>query len=114
MNLPEVDCGNLLQAIPSGQKSRGYMLARLTRKDDGRTFILHLLNYDHHLPAEREGPACPERSSPEPEALGDEGPSPDVAQSQFAGLSLHQSIAEFTLGRIEHFTGVTLSPKPCP
>ena len=31
---------------------RGYVLGQLTRKPDGRTFILHLLNYDHQVPAE--------------------------------------------------------------
>ena len=28
------------------------MLGHLTRKPDGRTLILHLLNYDHQTPAE--------------------------------------------------------------
>src|SRR5215472_9916418 len=31
---------------------RGYVLGQLTRKPDGRTLILHLLNYDHQTPAE--------------------------------------------------------------
>src|SRR6202158_3500629 len=31
---------------------RGYLLGQLTRKPDGRTFMLHLLNYDHLAPAE--------------------------------------------------------------
>jgi hypothetical protein len=31
---------------------RGYVLGQLTRKPDGRTLILHLLNYDHQAPAE--------------------------------------------------------------
>jgi hypothetical protein len=31
---------------------RGYVLGQLTRKPDGRTFILHLLHYDHQVPAE--------------------------------------------------------------
>ena len=31
---------------------RGYVLSQLTRKPDGRTLILHLLNYDHQAPAE--------------------------------------------------------------
>ena len=30
---------------------RGYVLGQLTRKPDGRTLILHLLNYDHQNPA---------------------------------------------------------------
>jgi hypothetical protein len=31
---------------------RGYVLGQLTRKPGGRTLILHLLNYDHEVPAE--------------------------------------------------------------
>src|SRR6267154_1904166 len=31
---------------------RGYVLGQLTRKPDGRTLILHLLNYDHRVAAE--------------------------------------------------------------
>jgi hypothetical protein len=31
---------------------RGYVLGQLTRKPDGRTLILHLLNYNHQTPAE--------------------------------------------------------------
>jgi len=38
--------------------------------------------------------------------------SPDVAQSQFTGLSVHGSVVEFTLDRIEHYTVVTLSARP--
>jgi hypothetical protein len=40
--------------------------------------------------------------------------SPDAAQPQFADLSLHGSVAEFTLGRIEHYTVVTLSARAAP
>jgi hypothetical protein len=97
---------------------RGYVLAQLTRKPDGRTLILHLLNYDLHASAEnvkvrldlsglvdlRENN---DLSSWEVKVL-----SPDAAQLQLAGLSLHGSVAEFTLGRIEHYTIVTLSARP--
>lgn len=31
---------------------RDYVLVQLTTKPDGRTWILHLLNYDHQVPAE--------------------------------------------------------------
>jgi hypothetical protein len=31
---------------------RGHVLAQLTRRPDGQTLILHLLNYDHQMPAE--------------------------------------------------------------
>jgi hypothetical protein len=40
--------------------------------------------------------------------------SPDTAEPQFAGLSLHGSVSEFTLRRIEHYTAVILSAKPGP
>ena len=40
--------------------------------------------------------------------------SPDAAQPQFTSLSLHGSVAEFTLGRIEHYTVVVLSARPGP
>jgi hypothetical protein len=38
--------------------------------------------------------------------------SPDAAQPQLAGLSLHGSVGEFTLGRLDHYTVVTLSARP--
>ena len=59
---------------------RGYVLGQLTRKPDGRTFILHLLNYDQPGPGrERESPAGPERAGrsgrkQRPEPLGGKGP----------------------------------------
>ena len=99
---------------------RGYVLGHLTRKPDGRTLILHLLNYDHQVPAENvkvrlnlngldlSGPVA-DLSRWEVKVL-----SPDAAQPQLAGLALHGSIVEFTLGRIEHYTVVTLSAKPGP
>ena len=40
--------------------------------------------------------------------------SPDAAQPQFAGLSLHGNVCEFTLRRIQHYTVVTLSARPAP
>ncbi len=97
---------------------RGYVLGQLTRKPDGGTLILHLLNYDLHASAEnvkvrldlsglvdlRENN---DLSSWEVKVL-----SPDAAQPQLAGRSLHGSVAEFTLGRIEHYTIVTLSARP--
>src|SRR5208282_2402657 len=104
---------------------RGYVLGQLTRKPDGRTLILHLLNYDHQAPAEnvkvrlevsglvdlrdtklRE---AKDLSQWEAKVL-----SPDTPQPQFTGLSLHGRVAEFTLNRIEHYTVVTFSPNPAP
>ena len=99
---------------------RGYVLGQLTRKADGRTLILHLLNYDHQVPAENvkvrlnlsgldlSGPVA-DLSRWEVKVF-----SPDAAQPQFAGLSVHGSVTEFTLGRIEHYTVVTLSARPAP
>jgi hypothetical protein len=92
---------------------RGYVLGQLTRKPDGRTLILHLLNYDHQAPAENVkvrldlSGLVHDLSGWEVKVL-----SPDAAQPQLAGLSLHGSISEFTLGRIEHYTVVTLSARP--
>jgi hypothetical protein len=96
-------------------KPRGYVLGQLTRKSDGRTFILHLLNYDHQAPAENVkvrldlSGLVQDLSRWEVKVL-----SPDAARPQFADLSLHGSVAEFTLRRIEHYTVVTLSARPGP
>jgi len=92
---------------------RGYVLGQLTRKPDGRTLILHLLNYDHHAPAENVkvrlqlSGLVEDLSRWEVKVL-----SPDATQPQFAGLSLRGSVSELTLRRIEHYTVVTLSAKP--
>jgi len=92
---------------------RGYVLAQLTRKPDGQTFILHLLNYDHQVPAENVkvrldlSGLVQNLSGWEVKVL-----SPDTTQPQFPDLSLHGSVGEFTLGRIEHYTVVVLSARP--
>jgi hypothetical protein len=94
---------------------RGHVLGQLTRKPDGRTLILHLLNYDHQVPAENvkvrldlsglvDLRETKDLSRWEVKVL-----SPDAAPPQLAGLSLHGTVAEFTLGRIEHYTVVTLA-----
>jgi hypothetical protein len=99
---------------------RGYVLGQLTRKPDGRTLILHLLNYDHRAPAENvkvrlelsglvDLREAKDLSSWEVKVL-----SPDAGVSQFTGLSLHGSVAEFTLRRIEHYTAVTFSARAGP
>jgi len=94
---------------------RGYVLGQLTRKPDGRTLILHLLNYDHQVPAENVkvrlelSGLVQDLSRWEVKVL-----SPDAAQPQFAGLSLHGSVCEFTLSRIQHYTVVTVSARPAP
>ena len=94
---------------------RGYVLGRLTRKPDGRTLILHLLNYDHQVPA-RNVKVRLDLSGLVQDLRGWEVKvlSPDAAQPQFTGLPLHGSVGEFTLGRIEHYTVVTLSARPAP
>jgi hypothetical protein len=94
---------------------RGYVLAQLTRKPDGRTLILHLLNYNHEVPAKNVkirldlNGLVQDVSRLEVKVL-----SPDVAQPQFADLSLHRSVCEFTLSQIQHYTVVTLSARPGP
>ena len=95
---------------------RGYVLGQLTQKPDGRTFILHLLNYDHQVPAENVkvrldlSRLVQDLSGWEVKVL-----SPDAAQPQFASLSLHGSVCEFTLRRIDHYALVTLlSTRPAP
>ena len=99
---------------------RGYVLGQLTRKPDGRSLILHLLNYDHQVPAENvkvrldlsglvELRETKDLSRWEVKVL-----SPDAAEPQFQGLSLHGSVCEFTLGRIDHYSVVTLSARPGP
>jgi len=87
----------------------------LTRKPDGRTFILHLLNYDHLAPAENVKVRLDLRG-----LVQDLGHwevnvlSPDAAEPQFDGLSLHGNICELALRRIEHYTVVTLSARSAP
>jgi hypothetical protein len=77
--------------------------------------ILHLLNYNHQAPAENVkvrldlSGLVQDLSRWEIKVL-----SPDAAQAQLAGLSLHGNVGEFTLGRIEHYTVVTLSARPGP
>jgi hypothetical protein len=94
---------------------RGYVLGQLTRKPDGRSLILHLLNYDHHAPAQNVkvrlelNGLVPDLSRWELKVL-----SPDVAEPQFADRSMHGSVVEFTLRQIEHYSVVTLSAEPRP
>jgi len=94
---------------------RGHVLGQLTRKPDGGTVILHLLNYDHQVSAENIKVRLDLSGLVDPRDTNDlrrwevKVLSPDAAQSQFAGLSLHGSVCEFTLHRIEHYTVVTLS-----
>jgi hypothetical protein len=74
--------------------------------------ILHVLNYDHQAPAENVkvrldlNGLVEDLSRLEVKVL-----SPDAAQPQPAGLSVHGSVIEFTLGQIEHYAVVTLSAR---
>jgi hypothetical protein len=97
---------------------RGYVLGQLTRKPDGRTLILHLLNYDHRVPAENVKVRlqlnglvdlweAKDLSHWEVKVL-----SPDTPLPRFTGLSLQGCVVEFVLDRIEHYTVVTFSPNP--
>ena len=89
---------------------RRYVLGQLTRKPDGQTLILHLLNYDHRRPAENVkvrldlSGLVQDISAWELKVL-----SPDTAQPHLSGLSQHGTVAEFTVGQIEHYAVVTLS-----
>jgi hypothetical protein len=96
---------------------RGHVLGQLTRKPDGRTLILHLLNYDQQVPAENV------KVRLELNGLGKDLDisrwevkvfSPDAAHPRFAGLSLHGTVAEFILRGIEHYSVVTFSVRPGP
>jgi len=94
---------------------RGHVLSQLTGKLDGRTLILHLLNYDNQTPAENVkirlelSGLVQNLSRWEVKVL-----SPDTAQPPLSGLSLHGSVAEFTLRQIDHYTVVTLSSSAGP
>jgi hypothetical protein len=99
---------------------RGYVLGQLTRKPDGRTLILHLLNYDHQGTAENVKVRLQLNGLVDLQETKDLGQwqvkvlSPDTPQPQFTGLSLHGCTAEFVLDRIQHYTVVTFSPNPGP
>jgi len=86
------------------------VLAQLTRKPDGRTLILHLLNYDHYASAENVKVhldltgLVEDVSGWEVKIL-----SPDTDQPQYANVSLHGRLAEFTMARIDHYTLVVLT-----
>ena len=94
---------------------RGYVLAQLTQKPDGRTFTLHLLNYDQRAPAENVkvrldlSGLVPYSSRLKLKVL-----SPDETRPQLAGVSQHGSVIEFTMRRIEHYTVVTFSDRARP
>jgi hypothetical protein len=77
--------------------------------------ILHLLNYDHQAPAQNVKIRL-ELSGlvSDPSRLELKVLSPDETQPQLADLSLHRSVIEFTVPRIEHYTVVTFSDRAGP
>jgi hypothetical protein len=91
---------------------RSYVLGQLTQKPDGRIFILHLLNYDLHTPAENVkvrldvSGLVSDLNHWDVKIL-----SPDAATPQFVDLSLRGSVCELILRRIEHYTVVILSAR---
>jgi hypothetical protein len=101
-------------------KSRGYVLGQLARKPDGRTLILHLLNYDHEVPAKNMkvrlhlSGLVDLRETKDLSQWQVKVISPDTPQPQFTALSLPGCVAEFVLDRIEHYTVATFSPNPGP
>jgi len=91
-------------------ESRGYVLGQLTRKPDGRILILHLLNYDHQAPAENVKVRLDLSGLVQNLSGWDlKVFSPDAAEPPLAGLSLHGSVAEFTLRQIDHYSVAILS-----
>jgi hypothetical protein len=99
---------------------RGYVLGQLTRKPEGRTLILHLLNYDHQAPAENVkvrldlSGLVDLRESDDLSRLELKILSPDETQPQLDGLSLHRGAIGFTVRRIDHYSVVTLSQRAGP
>ena len=113
----EADIPARAQAVAKGPglslEPRGYVLGQLTEKPDGRTFILHLLNYDHQLSAGKVKVRLDLTGLVQDLSQWDvKVISPDAAHPSLSGLSLHGSISEFTLDRIEHYTVVILSARP--
>jgi hypothetical protein len=94
---------------------RGYVLGQLTRKPDGRSLILHLLNYDQQAPSENVKVRLDLSDLvPDPSRLELKVLSPDETRPQLAGLSLHRRVIAFTVRRIEHYTMVTFSDRARP
>ena len=94
---------------------QNHVLGQLTRKADSRKLILHLLNYDQRSAKEdvrvllNVTGLVKNLSHWRVAVL-----SPDEPRPRISGLSLHDSVAEFTLHRIQHYTVVILSADPEP
>jgi len=111
---PGTRVGERAEAVAGGPRftlePRGYVLGQLDRKADGRSFLLHLLNYDQNAPAKNVKVRL--------DVIGLvqglygwrlEVLSPDPIQPRLGGISIHGSVAEFTVDAIEHYTVVKLS-----
>jgi hypothetical protein len=98
--------------ITISPEPRRWVLGQLTRKPDGRTLILHLLNYDHQAWAQNVKVRLQLDGLVQDVSRWEvKVHSPDEAQPQLAGFSLHGSVAEFTLRQIGHYTVVTFSDR---
>ena len=111
------DIADRAQAAAGGPrltlKPAGYVLGQLTRKPDGRTLILHLLNYDNqHAATNVQVRLALNGFADDLSGWQIKVLSPDTSQTQLTGLFLRGPVCEFTLGRIEHYTLVTLTAKP--
>jgi hypothetical protein len=94
---------------------RAHVLGQLTRKADGRSYILHFLNYDHQVPAQNVNVRL--NLSGLVGDLSNWGVkviTPDAVQPKIAKITLQGSVAQFTLDRIEHYIVVVLSPRQAP
>ena len=93
---------------------RGYVLGQLTRKPDGRTLILHLLNYDRAVSENVKVRLDLSGLVPDPSRLELKVLPPDEIRPQWADLSVRRYVFEVTLRRIELYTVVTFSDGPRP
>ena len=116
---PAADLIKQVEAAAGGPlltlENRGYLVANVTRKSDGKTFIVHLINYDHQVPAENVKVRLDLSGEVEDLSGGEvKVLSPDEDQPLATGISKQGSVCEFTLSRIQHYAVVTVSAKPAP
>jgi len=93
-------------------ENRGYLATNVTKKSDENIFIVHLINYDHDVPAENVKVRLD--LSDQVKNLGGfelKVISPDESQSLATGISKTGGVCEFSLSRIQHYVIVVLSPK---
>ena len=93
-------------------ENRGYLIANVTKKLNDDIFIVHLINYDHDVPAENVKVRLD--LSDQVKNLGGfelKVISPDESQSLATGISKTGGVCEFSISRIQHYVIVVLSPK---